>query len=158
MNLLPARSLALVSALPPAALADVLRAAIGDGPAATYAGRADADRFFISRINDFRSTVMPVFRGALAAAPGGGTAVRLRLSPPGTIVAFMAIWLAFLAATAALLVAARAADPGRSALWPLAPAGLAAGSWALMVAVFDANAGWAVRHLLEHVPALRPAG
>jgi len=27
-----------------------------------------------------------------------------------------------------------------------------------MVSVFDANAGWAVRNLLERIPALRPAG
>jgi hypothetical protein len=158
MKLLPVRSLDLVSDLPPAALADALRGVVGDGLAAPFAGSVGADRFFINKINDFRSTAMPRLLGSLAAAPGGGTAVRLRLRPPATVVVFMAIWLGFLCATFALLTAAGSADPGRSGLWPVAPAGVAAGSWLLMVSVFDANAGWAIRHLQERVPLLRPAG
>lgn len=157
MNLLPIQSLTLVSELPPEALADALRGVVGDGPTTPFAGTVGVEGFFINRISEFRSTAMPLLRGSLASAPGGGSAVRLRLSPPTTIVVFMAIWLGFLGAAAALLTAARAADPGRSALWPLAPAAVAAGSWLLMASVFDANAGWAVRNLLERVPALRPA-
>lgn len=156
MNLIPTRTLSLVSDLPPAALADLLRGVVGDGPAAPFDGSVAADRFVIRRMNEFRSTYLPLLSGSLAAAPGGGTRVRLRLRPPGMVVLFMAIWLGFLAAVAALVVLAHARVPGRSLLLLLAPGGLAAVSWLAMASVFAADARWAVEHLLEQVPALRP--
>jgi len=157
MNLLPVRVVPLASDLPPGALADLLRGVVGDGPAAPFAGAVAADGFVITRMNEFRSTVMPLLRGSLFAKPGGGTGVMLRLRPPGTVIVFMGIWLAFLAAVAAVaavIVVAHARDAGRSLLWLLAPAGLGALSWFLMTAVFTADARWAVEHLVESVPAL----
>lgn len=154
MDLLPVRTVHLAAGAPPAALAGALRRVIGDAPAAPFAGSCADDRFVITRMNEFRSTIMPSLRGSLAAGPGGGTAVRLRLRPAGTVFVFMGIWLGFLAAAAALIVAARA--PGTGGLLLLAPAGLAAFSWYLMAAVFAADARWAVEHLLETVPELRP--
>ncbi|MDP1909069.1 MAG: hypothetical protein Q8K85_12275 [Hyphomicrobium sp.] len=154
MNLLPVRVVSLASDLPPGALADLLRGVVGDGLAAPFAGAVAADGFVITRINEFRSTVMPQLRGSLVAKAGGGTGVILRLRPPATVIVFMVIWLAFLAAVAAVIVIAHARGTGRSLLWLLAPAGLGAFCWLLMTAVFTADARWAVEHLVESVPAL----
>ena len=158
MNLLPVRVVHLASDLPPGELADRLRGVVGDGPAAPFAGAVAANGFFITRMNEFRSTVMPLLRGSLVARPGGGTSVLLRLRPHGTVIAFMGIWLAFLATVAAIVVVAHARDTSRSLLVLLAPAGLGALSWFLMTAVFTADARWAVEHLVESVPALAPGG
>jgi hypothetical protein len=158
MDLLPVKTAPLASELPPAALADLLRGAIGDRPAAPFSGTVAPGGFVITRLNEFRGTSMPVLCGSLVPAPGRGTLVRLRLRPPGIVFLFMGIWLGFLAAVAALIVAAHAQDPGRSLLLLLAPAALAALSWLLMVSVFAADARWALDRLLEAVPALRPGG
>ena len=155
MNLLPFRIVPLVSDLPPAALAELLRGIIGSHPAAPFAGAVGTDSFVITRMNEFRSTFMPLLRGRLSAKPDGGTRVLLRMRPPGTVVAFMGIWLGFLAAFAAVIVLAHARVSGRSLLPLLAPAGLGAFSWFLMNAVFAIDAGWAVERFLESVPALR---
>ena len=154
MNLLPVRVVPLASDLPPGALADLLRGVVGDGPAAPFAGAVEVDRFVITRIYEVRSSSTPLLRGRLLAQPSGGTVVVLRLRPPGTVVVFMGIWFAFLAAVAAVIVVAHARDAGRSLLWLLAPAGLGACCWYLMAAVFGADARWAVEHLVESVPAL----
>jgi hypothetical protein len=158
MNLIPVRTVPLASDLPPAALADLLRRVISDGPAAPFAGSVASDGFVITRMNEFRSTSMPLLRGSFVAVPGGGTGVRLRLRPPRIVFAFMGLWLGFLAAVAALIVGAHAQDPGRSLLPLLAPAGLAALSWFMMVSVFAADGRWALERLLEAIPALHPAG
>jgi len=155
MNLLPVRVVPLASDLPPAALGDLLRGIFSDGSAAPFTGAVGDDGFAITRMNEFRSTVMPLLRGRLIPKAGGGTGVTLRLRPPGTVIVFMGIWLAFLAAVAAIIVVAHARDAGRSLLWLLAPAGLGALGWFLMTAVFTADARWAVEHLVESVPALR---
>jgi len=155
MNLLPVRVVPLASDLPPGSLADLLRGVVGDGPAAPFSGGVAADGFVITRMNEYRSTVMPLLRGRLFAKADGGTAVLLRLRPPGTVIVFMGIWLAFLAAVAAIIVVAHERETGRSLLWLLAPAGLGACCWFLMTAVFSADARWALEHLLESVPALR---
>ena len=156
MNLLPVRVVPLASDLPPGALAEALRGVVGDGPAAPFAGAVAADGFVITRMNEFRSTIMPLLRGRFFAKPGGGTGVLLRLRPPRTVIAFMGIWLAFLAAVAAIIVVAHAQDTSRSLLVLLAPAVLGAFSWFLMTAVFTADARWAVECLVESVPALHP--
>jgi len=158
MNLLPVRVVPLASELPPGALAELLRGVVGDGPAAPFAGSVEAEGFVITRMNEFRSTFMPLLRGRLFAKPDGGTRVLLRLRPPGTVIVFMGIWFAFLAAVAAILVMAHARDAGRSLLLLLAPAGLGALSWLLMTAVFTADARWALERLAELVPALHPGG
>ena len=155
MKLLPVLVVPLASELPPGELAARLRVVVGNGPAAPFAGAVGTDGFVITRMNEFRSTVMPLVRGRLIAKPGGGTGVLLRLRPPGTVFVFMGIWLGFLAAVAAVIVVAHARDTGRSLLWLLAPAGLGAFCWFLMTAVFTADARWAVEHLVESVPALR---
>ena len=155
MHLLPVRAVTLASDLPPAALSEALRRVVGNGPAQPFAGSVAADGFVITRMNEYRSTIMPLLRGRLLAKPGGGTGLILRLRPPGTVVAFMGIWLAFLVAVAAMIVFAHARDASRSLLLLLAPAGLGAFSWFLMAAVFDADARWAVEHLVEAIPALR---
>ena len=157
MNLLPVRVVHLASDLTPGALADLLRGVVDDGPAAPFAGAVSADGFVITRMNEFRSTVMPLLRGRLFAQAGGGTEVVLRLRPPGTVIVFMGIWLAFLAAVAAIIVVAHERESGRSLLWLLVPAGLGACCWFLMISVFSADARWAVEHLVESVPALHPA-
>lgn len=154
MNLLPVRVVQLASDLPPGALADLLRAVVADGPAAPFSGAVAAEGFVITRMNAYRSTAMPVLRGGFLAKAGGGTGVLLRLRPPGTVVVFMGIWLAFLAAVAAVIVVAHARDAGRSLFWLLAPAGLGAFSWLLMTAVFSADARWAVEHLVERIQEL----
>lgn len=156
MNLLPIRIVPLSSDLPPGPLAELLRTVVRSGPAAPFTGSVSDDGFVITRMNEFRSTLMPLLHGGLCRTPGGGTRVRLRLRPPATVVAFMGIWLAFLAALAALIVLAHARDGGRSLLPLLAPAGLGALSWYLMSAVFSADARWAVEHLVESIPALHP--
>lgn len=158
MNLLPVRVVALASDLPPGALVDLLRVVVGESPAAPFAGTVGADGFAITRMREFRSTFMPLLRGRLGAGPGGGTVALVRLRPPGTVIAFMAIWLAFLAALAAVIVVARAGEAGAGLLLLIVPAGLGAFSWFLMTAVFNADARWAVEHLIESVPALRPGG
>jgi len=158
MSFLPLRTVALVSPLPPAALAEELRQAIGDDPGQPFCGAATDGGFAITRLREYRSTFMPVLRGTLALAPGGGTRVRLRLSPPAVVIVFMAIWLGFLAAVAALIAGARALGGGRSLLWLLAPGGLAGLSWHVMASVFAADARWALEHLLERVPDLTPDG
>jgi hypothetical protein len=158
MDLMPVKTVPLASDLPPAALAELLRGVIGDGPATPFTGRVAPGGFVITRLNEFRSTSMPVLRGSFFATPGGGTGVRLRLLPPRIVLAFMGIWLGFLAAVAALILAARALDAGRSLLPLLAPAGLAALSWFLMVSVAAAEGRWALGRLLEAVPALRQGG
>lgn len=156
MKVLPVLVAPLASDLAPAPLADLLRGVVGDGPAAPFAGAVAADGFVITRMNEFRSTVMPLLRGSFLAKPGGGTAVLLRLRPDGTVIAFMGIWLSFLAAVAAIIVVAHVWDTSRSLLMLLAPAGLGAFSWFLMTAVFAADARWAVARLIESVPALHP--
>jgi hypothetical protein len=158
MNLLPVRVVPLVSDLPPAALVERLRGAIGDGAAAPFAGGVTADGFVISRVNEFGSTVMPRLRGSILAGPDGGARVSLRLRPSGIVVVFMVIWLAFLAAFAAIVVVAHARAAGRSLLPLLVPAGLGAFTWYLMAAVFDADARWAVERLVASIPALQPVG
>lgn len=157
MNLLPVKTVTISSDLPPAALTDSLRGVIGSGPAAPFAGSVAADGFAITRMNEFRSTFMPLVRGSLRAESGGGTAVRLRLRPPGTVVVFMGIWLGFLAAVAVLILTAHARGAGRSLLLLLVPAALGALSWLLMTSVFAADARWAVEHLQERLPAIQPA-
>jgi hypothetical protein len=158
MDLIPVRTVLLATDHPPAALADLLRSVIGAGPPVPFTGSVAADGFVITRMNEFRSLSVPLVRGRYAALPGGGTRVRLRLRPPGIVIAFMAIWLGFLATVAALIVGAHLRDPGRSLLPLLAPAGLAALSWALMVSVSAAEDRWALERLLEAIPALRRAG
>lgn len=154
MKLFPVRVVPLASDLPPGVLAGLLRVVIGNGPAAPFAGRCSADGFVITRMNEFRSTSMPLLHGRLLAKPGGGTGVVLRLRPHGAVIAFMGIWLAFLAAFAAIIVFAHAQDASRSLLVLLAPAGLGAFSWFLMTAVFKADARWAVEHLVERIQEL----
>lgn len=154
MNLLPVRSVPLTSALPPGELLGLLRGLVGGDPAAPFCGAVGADGFVITAMREFRSTLMPLVRGRLVAKAGGGTGVVLRLRPSGTVVVFMGIWLAFLAAFAALVAVAHAREDGRSLLWLLAPAGLGAGSWLVMTATFSADARWAVEHLLERIPEL----
>jgi hypothetical protein len=154
MNLLPVRVVLLTADLAPGALADLLRGLVGDGPAAPFTGAVAPDGFVIARMNEYRSTIMPLLRGTIRVKADGGTGVDLRLRPPGTIIVFMGIWLAFLAAVAAVIGLAHARDTGRSLLWLLVPAGLGAFSWFLMTAVFTADARWAVQHLVESVPAL----
>ena len=158
MELLPLRTVLLASELPPPALAELLRGAIGPEAAAPLAGSVAADGFVIRGMREFRSTFMPLLRGDFAAGPRGGSLVRLRLRPHRLVLVFMGIWLSFLAAAGALIVAAHAWQPGRSLLLLLAPAGLAVLTWLLAVSVFEAEAHWAIRHLLERVPALRPEG
>jgi len=154
MDLIPVRTVPLDSDLPPAALADLLRGIIGNGAAAPFAGSVASDGFVITRVNEYRSASMPQVRGWLVALPGGGTGLRLRLRPPRIVFVFMGIWLGFLAAVAALIVGARAQGAVRSLLPLLAPAGLAAFSWYLMISVFAAESRWALERLLEAVPAL----
>jgi hypothetical protein len=158
MSLLPIRTVSLVSELPPASVAGELRGRIGLGAGLPFAGSVAADRFVVTRFREFGPASMPLLRGSLVAAPGGGTGIRLRLRPSNTVVAFMAIWLGFLAAVAAMILAARAGDTGRSLLPLLAPAVLGALSWHLMSAVFAAEARWAVEALITAVPALGAAG
>lgn len=158
MNLLPVRAVPLASDLPPDALAVLLRGVVGDGAASPFTGAVTADGFDITRMNEFRSTIMPRLRGTFLARPGGGTGVLLRLRPPGTVVLFMGIWLAFLAAVGAIILFAHARDTDRSLLALLAPAGLAVFTWFLMTAVFTADARWAVEHLVESVPSLHAGG
>lgn len=154
MNLLPVRVVSLASDLPPGALVELLRGIVGPGPAAPFRGAVAADGFVITGIGEFRSTVLPLLRVRLFARAGGGTGVLLRLRPAGTVVVFMAIWFAFLAAVAAIVVLAHGRDGGRSLLWLLAPAGLGALSWSLMTAVFGADARWAVEHLVGRIQEL----
>ncbi len=151
MTYIPFRVVALDSELPPPALADLLRGFVGDGPVAPFLGAVATDGFFIRRINEFRSTYMPVLHGSIAARRGGGSRVLLRLRPATIVLVFMTIWFCFLAAAAALILASE-----RSRLLLLAPAGLATLSWHVMTSVFEADARWALEHLLERVPALRP--
>lgn len=155
MDLLPVRVVPLASDLPPGALAEQLRGVVGNRADAPFAGAVTADGFEITRMKEFRSTVMPSVRGAFYAA-SGGTRVSLRLRPPLTVIAFMGIWLGFLAALAAVIVAAQAHGGGLLLL--LVPAGLGALSWRLMTAVFAADARWAVERLVASVPGLRPGG
>jgi hypothetical protein len=156
MRVLPVRAVALGSDLSPAALGEQLRGVIGGEPTLPFTGSVAPDGFSITRMNEYRSTFMPRLRGWIAAAPGGGSRVALRLRPPGTTVVFMGIWLAFLAAVAALIVAAHARGAGRSLLFLLAPAALGGFSWYLMIRVFASDARWAIERLVEAVPALRP--
>ena len=109
-------------------------------------------------MNEFRSTIMPLLRGRCSARAGRRHPGAAAPEPPGTVVVFMGIWLAFLAAFAAIIVAAHARNAGRSLLPLLVPAGLGAFSWYLMTAVFAADARWAVERLVESVPALHPDG
>jgi hypothetical protein len=154
MNLLPAQTVHLASDLPPAALADALRALIGAGLDAPFAGRVDTESFLITRMRDYRSAHLPVLRGRLAPA-GGGTAVRLRLRAHPSVFWLAGIWSLFLAAFAGIIGAGHALNPARSLLLLLIPAGLAAFSWYLTVAVFAAEARWALRHLCEKAPLRR---
>lgn len=156
MALLPLRTVSLISALPPAGLAELLRQAVGDDPGSSFSGSVTDAEFVITRLRAYRSTFMPVLRGALSPSPGGGTRVRVRLAPPAVVLVFMAIWLGFLGAIMAAIFAGHALGGGRSLLWLLAPAGLAGLSWHLMCSVFAADTHWAVEHLLERLPALRP--
>jgi len=156
LTLVPVRTVPLVSDLPPAALADALRGLVGDGPADPFAGTVGADGFTIRGMRAYRSTHLPLVRGRIAPADGGGARVSLRLRPATVTLVFMAIWLGFLAAVAALIVAAHAGG-GRSLAWLLLPGGLAALTWGLLASVFSAEARWGVEHLLERVPALRRA-
>lgn len=154
LNPLPVLVLHLETDLTPSALTDLLRGVVGDGPAAPFAGTVAADRFVITRVNEYRNTVMPLLRGRFFPKPGGGTTVQLRLRPRGTVIAFMALWLGFLVAVAAIIVVAHARDAGRSLLTLLAPTGLGAFSWFLMSEVFTADARWALQRLGESLPAL----
>lgn len=155
MDLLPLMRVSLASELPPGAVADQLKALIGDGPTAAFSGCVAGGGFVVTGVREYRSTSMPALRGNLAAAPGGGTDVLVRLRPSNTVIAFMVIWLGFLAAVAVLMLAARAHGSDRSLLLPLAPATLAAFSWYLMLSVFAADARWALESLTTAVPALR---
>jgi hypothetical protein len=158
MNLLPVRLVPLVSDLPPAALLEGLRGVVGVGAATPFAGAVSAEGFAITRLNEFGSTIMPLLRGRVSVGPGGGARVLVRLRPSGTVFAFMGIWLAFLASVAAIILLAHARDASRSLAVLLVPAGLGVFTWYLMAAVFDADARWAVEHLLATFPALRPGG
>lgn len=155
MGILPSRTVPLASELPPAALAVLLRGWIGAGAEAPFAGSVAAGGFVIRGMREFRSTFMPLLRGVIDAAPQGGSHVRLHLRPHRLVIVFMGIWFSFLAAVGALILAAHARQPGRSLLPLLAPAGLAGLTWLLTVSVFEAESRWAVRHLLERIPALR---
>jgi hypothetical protein len=156
MILLPSRTVPLASELPPAALTEQLRCAIGSGPEAPFAGSVAVHGFVIRGMREFRSSFMPLVRGEIIARRGGGSLVRLWLRPAGIVLVFMGIWLSFLAAAGALIIAAHVRDAGRNLAWLTVPSGLAAVTWLLAVSVFDAEARWAVLHLLEQVPALRP--
>jgi hypothetical protein len=158
MGLLPFQIVPLVSDLPPGEVAARLRECIAAGPDAPFDGSTAADGFLVTRVREYRSTAMPLVRGSLAPAPGGGTVIRLRLRPPTVVVVFMGVWLGFLGALAAMVVVAHAADAGRSLLPLLVPAGLAAASWALMVSVFTADARWALQSLMRALPFARPCG
>jgi hypothetical protein len=158
MDLSPVRTVSLASPLPPAAIAEPFRGVIGERPAAPFSGSVASDGFVITRVKEYRSASMPLMRGRLVPLTGGGTGVRLSLRPPRIVLAFMGIWLGFLTAVAALIVGARALDAGRSLLPLLAPAGLAALSWFLMVSVSAAESRWALERLLEAVPALSRNG
>lgn len=156
MKLIPLRTVPLVSDLPPAEITALLGGSVGNGPTAPFLGSVGTDAFVISRIKEYRSTNLPVLRGRLDPAPGGGTRVALHARPPGVVAVFMTIWLGFLAAVAALVVGAHAQDSSRSLLLLAAPAGVAGLSWLLMCAVFDTDARWAIERFLAMLPALRP--
>jgi hypothetical protein len=148
MKLLPALTVDLASDLPPAELLAALRGIVGPGPDAAFAGSVGADGFLVTWVNDYRAAHLPRLRGRLSPA-AGGTVVHVRLRPHPAVLLLMAMWLLFLAAAAGIVAAAREADPSRSLLPLLLPAGAAALSWLLMAAVFAADARWALERLRE---------
>ena len=153
MGLLPIAALDLESKLPPEVLLGHLRAAIGGHPGAPFAGEARPGRFRITRVNEYRTTFLPVVTGSILPA-GGGSAVRLRMRPHASVLVFLAIWLAFLAVVTGLAVAWRLRSPANSALWLAGPALLAAVTWRIVSGVFSAEARWLVGHLQATIPAL----
>jgi len=158
VRLLPLLTDEFTAAAPPPAVVAALRRAVGDRGAPggfPFSGSVTDEGFVITRFNEYRSTFMPHVRGRLRPAPGG-TLVHLTLRPHWSVLAFMGIWLLFLAAFAVIVLASRALDPSRSLLPLAVPAGLAAFSWFLMVGVFAADARWAILRLRERVPGLPP--
>lgn len=156
-SVLPRVARELVSDLTPEALAARVATLVGDGPPAPFAGSVTARGFAIDRMRTLRGSVPPVVRGRFRAA-SGATSVTVVFRPAPAVKAFMAIWLAFLAAVAAAGLGLSLSDPIRGLAALAVPAALAALSWRLMLGVFAADSRWALEHLLEVVPELRPAG
>jgi len=153
MGLLPFAAVEYASALPPAELLGRLARLIGEGPETPFAGRVGPAGFVVAGVREYRTTFLPVLRASVDAS-GGGSRVRLRARPHGTVLVFLAIWLAFLAVAAALAVAWRLLGPGHSALWVAGPALLLALTWRLVSGVFGAELRWTLERLREAAPEL----
>jgi hypothetical protein len=87
MRFFPTLTEEFTSLLPPAELLRRLQAQVQQARA--FTGTVAASSFTISRVAEYRNSMLPRIRGAVAAGPAGGS--RLRLHP--AVLAFAALWL-----------------------------------------------------------------
>jgi hypothetical protein len=91
MRFFPALTEEFTSPLPPAELLRRLQAQVQQGRA--FTGIVAASSFTISRVAEYRNSMLPRIRGAVAAGPAGGSRLRLQHSLHPAVLAFAALWL-----------------------------------------------------------------
>ncbi|MBF9221263.1 hypothetical protein [Hymenobacter ruricola] len=91
MRFFPALTEVFTSPLPPAELLRRVQDSVQQARA--FTGRVAAQEFTISRVIDYRNSMLPRIKGEVAAGPAGGSRVRLQHSLHPAVLAFAALWL-----------------------------------------------------------------
>ena len=123
MRFYPSLTEEFTSPLPPAELLRRVQTA------RDFRGDIGATGFTLSRVVDYRNSMLPRIEGWVAAGAAGGSRLRLRHSLPPLVLVFGAVWLFFVGSVVAamlpLLTKAVAAGQWRELLGPeLIPLGM----------------------------------
>jgi hypothetical protein len=91
MRFFPALTEEFTSLLPPAELLRHVQASVQQ--AREFSGRVAGSQFTISRVIDYRNSMLPRISGEVTAGPMGGSRLRLRHQLHPFVLAFGAMWL-----------------------------------------------------------------
>lgn len=91
MRFSPALTEEFTSPPPPAELLRRLQAEVQPGRA--FRGRVADNSFTLSRVIDYRNSMLPRIKGQVAAGPGGGSRLRLQHGLHLVLLALAALWL-----------------------------------------------------------------
>lgn len=129
MRLFPALTEEFTSPLPPAELLRRVQHSVQQTHA--FTGSVAAADFTISRVIDYRNSMLPRINGQVMARPAGGGHLRLRHSLHPFVLAFGALWLGVVGSVVAAMALAWAQGGFRTdvqgSFWPsLIPVGMLA--------------------------------
>ena len=127
MRFFPALTEEFTSPLPPAELLRHVQASVQQ--AREFSGRVAGSQFTISRVIDYRNSMLPRISGEVFAGPMGGSRLRLRHQLHPFVLAFGAMWLGIVGSVVGgmglTLVQGAFRTVGEGSVWPsLIPVGM----------------------------------